>query len=191
MSGSLPEPGHPRRSWLPVTWGPLPTFLVIGALYFLLANSAYELFGALTLGVTFFPPAGLTFAAFFALPRRLWPAIAAAIVAGVAAEWLDFRALRYPILLIMLAGVTATAYAWTGGRGGWRPFVTAVAIGVAAWAAAETLYVVLHAAQGERFDAERFGPQWRQALGLIGVHAVVLGAPTGIVAAVLLQAASR
>ena len=91
-------------------------------------------------------------------------------------------------LLPWLAGVTATAYAWTGGRGGWRPFVTAVAIGVAAWAAAETLYVVLHAAQGERFDAERFGPQWRQALGLIGVHAVVLGAPTGIVAGVLLQA---
>ena len=79
-------------------------------------------------------------------------------------------------------------------RAAWM-FSRAAAIGnyrkdvpLAAWAAAETLYVVLHAAQGERFDAERFGPQWRQALGLIGVHAVVLGAPTGIVAGVLLQA---
>ena len=118
----------------------------------------------------------------------LLAAPAAAIVAGIAAEWLDFRALRYPILLMMLAGVTATAYACTGGRGGWRSFVAALAIGVASWAAAETLYVVLHAAQGERFDGERFGPQWWQALGLIAVHALVLGAPTGAVAGGLLQA---
>ena len=118
----------------------------------------------------------------------LLAAPAAAVVAGLAAEWLDFRALRYPILLLMLAGVTATAFALTGGRAGWRAFVIAVATGVCAWAAAEALYVALHAARGERFDAERFGPQWAQALGLVGVHALVLGAPTGIAAGMLLQA---
>lgn len=54
--------------------------LTIG--YGLLATSAYELFGALAIGVTFFPPAGLTFAAFLLLPYRMWPAIAAGIVVG-------------------------------------------------------------------------------------------------------------
>jgi integral membrane sensor domain MASE1/GAF domain-containing protein len=57
-------------------------FGTILVLYVLLAESAYELFGALTIGVTFFPPAGLTFAAFLVLPRRHWPAIATAIVVG-------------------------------------------------------------------------------------------------------------
>jgi PAS domain S-box-containing protein len=66
----------------PAAWHPLTMFVVLFALYWLLATSAYELFGALTLGVTFFPPAGLTFAAFYALPRRFWIPIAVAIVAG-------------------------------------------------------------------------------------------------------------
>jgi hypothetical protein len=114
----------------------------------------------------------------------------AAILAGIAAQWLDFNALRYPLLLMVLAGVTATAYAITGGRAGWRAFAVTVAIGIATWCAAETLYVIIHTALGEPFDAERFGPQWSQALGLIAVHAFVLGLPTGVVAGVLLHAAA-
>lgn len=57
-------------------------FALLFALYSLLALSAYELFGAGTIGVTFFPPAGLTYAAFLALPRRHLPMVAAAIVLG-------------------------------------------------------------------------------------------------------------
>jgi serine phosphatase RsbU (regulator of sigma subunit)/integral membrane sensor domain MASE1 len=65
--------------------GPLSSalvFLLVTLAYSLLALSAYELFGALSIGVTFFPPAGLTFASFLLLPRRLWPAVAAGIVVG-------------------------------------------------------------------------------------------------------------
>lgn len=57
-------------------------FVLVAVGYGLLATSAYELFGALTIGVTFFPPAGLTLAAFLLLPRRVWPAVAAGIVVG-------------------------------------------------------------------------------------------------------------
>jgi serine phosphatase RsbU (regulator of sigma subunit)/integral membrane sensor domain MASE1 len=60
----------------------LATFAAVAVAYALLATSAYELFGALSIGVTFFPPAGLTFAAFVLLPRERWPAIATAIVVG-------------------------------------------------------------------------------------------------------------
>jgi hypothetical protein len=110
-----------------------------------------------------------------------------ALAAGIAAQWLDFRALREPILLFVGLGVLATAIALARGRGGWRAFAIALATGIATWAAAETLYVILHVALGERFDAPRFGAQWSQALGLIGVHALFLGAPTGAVAGLLLQ----
>lgn len=55
---------------------------VTGVAYALLALSSYEIFGALSIGVTFFPPAGLTFAAFVLLDRRDWPAVALAIVVG-------------------------------------------------------------------------------------------------------------
>ena len=113
----------------------------------------------------------------------------AAVFAGVAAEWLDFRALRYPLLLLVLAGVLATASAME--PRGRRTLVRALIIGVATCAAAEMLYVIIHATRGEAFDAERFGPQWVQALGLIAVHALVLGAPTGIVAGALLWIRSR
>jgi serine phosphatase RsbU (regulator of sigma subunit)/integral membrane sensor domain MASE1 len=67
-----------------LTWlhSPVRVFAVMTAAYALLALSAYELFGALSIGVTFFPPAGLTFAAFLLLPRRLWLPVAAAIVVG-------------------------------------------------------------------------------------------------------------
>jgi hypothetical protein len=107
------------------------------------------------------------------------------VLAGLAAEWLDFRALRYPLLLMVGIGVLATALPLFGRERPLRAFVLTLLLGAATWGAVETLYVVLHVAQGESFDAERFGPQWRQAFGLIGVHALFLGVPTGIVAGVL------
>lgn len=128
----------------------------------------------------------------FTEPRGLSPLIfgapAVAIVAGLAAEWLDFRALRYPLLLLVGLGVLATASALIGRRRDARTFALVVATGVATWAAAETLYVILHTLRGIPFEAERFGPQWAQALGLIAVHGIVLGAPTGVLAAVILHA---
>jgi hypothetical protein len=122
----------------------------------------------------------------------LLAAPAAAVAAGLAAELLDFRALRYPLLLMMLAAVTVTALAieQRGSRprsSGAKQTLRAIALGIAAWSAAEVLYVLIHALRGEPFDAERFGPQWTQALGLIGVHAFVLGAPTGIAAAAIIR----
>jgi hypothetical protein len=119
---------------------------------------------------------------------------AAAIIAGVAAERVDFRAMRYPILLMMLAGVVATAYAldWRAAERGDRRAVPgamlrSVLLGVVTWGAAQTLYFILHVALGERFDAPRFG-QPLQALGLIAAHALFLGAPTGLVAGAILNA---
>jgi MFS family permease len=112
----------------------------------------------------------------------------AAVLAGMASEWLDFRALRWPLLAMVLAGVLMTSWALSGQRGGWRAFVGAVIVGIATWGMAETLYVIIHVLSGERFDAERFGTQPTQALGLIAVHAVALGGPTGAVAGVLMQA---
>jgi hypothetical protein len=67
----------------------------------------------------------------------------------------------------------------------------AVPLGVMTWGLAQTVYVVLHAVQGERFDAPRFGPQPLQALGLIAAHALFLGAPTGLAAAVILYIRAR
>lgn len=113
----------------------------------------------------------------------------AALLAGLAAEWMDFRGLRYPLLAMVGAGVLATAHAlfrrarWPGA------FVATVVLGALTWGGAETLYVILHVASGESFDAGRFGPQWAQALGLIGVHAFFLGLPTGIAAGALLRLA--
>ena len=121
------------------------------------------------------------------LPALVWGVPLVATLAGISAEWLDFRALRYPLLLMVLAGVVATAYALFAARGGIRAFVLTVLLGVVTWAAAETLYVIIHAASGQSFDAPRFGAQWSQALGLIAVHAGVLGTPTGLLAALLLR----
>ena len=44
---------------------------------------------------------------------------------------------------------------------------------------------------GERFQAERFGPQWSQAVLLVAAHGVFLGVPTGIAVAAVLQVAAR
>jgi hypothetical protein len=113
------------------------------------------------------------------------------LLAGIAAEWLDFRELRVPLLLMVGLGVLATAAALTGPRPGtrpgWRMFTVAVASGVATWAGAEAVYTVIHGARGESFHAERFGPQWSQALGLIAAHGLFLGAPTGAAAGLMLQ----
>ena len=105
----------------------------------------------------------------------------------MAAEWLDFRALRVPLLLMVGLGVFGTSSACTRGRTGLRPFIATVAIGAATWAAAEAVYAFIHVAAGERFHAERFGPQWSQAIGLIAAHGLFLGAPTGIAAALMLH----
>lgn len=110
-----------------------------------------------------------------------------AVLAGMSAEWLDFRALRVPLLLLVGFGVLATAYAAGGARHGWRPFAMTVLIGAATWAAAQSIYAAIHVASGERFEADRFGPQWSQAVVLIAAHGVLLGVPTGITAAVVLR----
>jgi hypothetical protein len=127
-------------------------------------------------------------------PAARWLAVGAPLVAllgGLAAEWLDFRELRVPLLLMVGFGVLATAYALVGAspaaRPGWRPFALATLVGVATWAAVESVYAVIHVARGEQFHADRFGPQWSQAIGLIAAHGVFLGAPTGAVAGVMLQ----
>ncbi|MBI5289309.1 MAG: hypothetical protein HY873_10110 [Chloroflexi bacterium] len=116
-----------------------------------------------------------------------WGAPVAALLAGMAAEWLDFRSLRVPLLLMVGFGVLATAVALNGGRRGWPAFLTATGIGFATWAGAEIVYAVIHVATGQPFDAERFGPQWSQAVMLVLAHGLFLGAPTGAVAGLLLQ----
>ena len=130
-------------------------------------------------------------------PRVLmYAAPVAALLAGSAAEWLDFRALRYPLLVLVLVGVMLTrqahdAIARHGARArrdALHALLRTVLLGVVTWGAAETVYVVLHAAQGERFEADRFGPQPAQALALVGAHALFLGVPTGIAAWALLRA---
>jgi hypothetical protein len=111
----------------------------------------------------------------------------AAVAAGLAAEWLDFRALRYPLLLMVAAGVLATAWSLFGRRADLAAMLRTVALGAGTWAAAEALYVVVHAALGGRFSFEAAGPQPAQAIALVGVHALFLGVPTGVVAAIALR----
>jgi hypothetical protein len=111
----------------------------------------------------------------------------AALAAGLAAEWLDFRALRYPLLLIVGAGVLATAWSLFAVRPNVIALMLTVGMGAATWAAAETLYVVLHLALGGRFSFEAAGPQWAQAVLLIILHASLLGVPTGVAAALALR----
>lgn len=121
----------------------------------------------------------------------LFGAPVVAVLAGMAAQWVDFRALRAPLLLMVGFGVLATAYAVSGTRRGWRPFVAAVLIGAATWAGAQSVYAIIHTASGERFHADRFGPQWSHAIALIAAHGAFLGAPTGIVAGIVLWVAAR
>lgn len=57
-------------------------FVVVGCLYALFSIAAFKLFGALTIGVTFFPPAGLTLAFLHLTPIRRWPIVLAAAAAA-------------------------------------------------------------------------------------------------------------
>jgi hypothetical protein len=88
-------------------------------------------------------------------------------------------------------GVLATAYSVNGTRRGWRRFGATVLIGIATWAGAQSVYAMIHIGGGERFHADRFGPQWSQAIALIAAHGAFLGAPTGLVAAVVLWVAAN
>ena len=55
-------------------------FGVVGLCYAAGAELAWGIFGAGTIGLAFFPPAGVTLAAMVLLPRRSWPVVVAAIV---------------------------------------------------------------------------------------------------------------
>src|SRR4051812_8624134 len=94
-------------------------------------------------------------------------ALLGTLIVGAGAEWLDFRALRVPILLVV--GLCARAApAPFPKRGGLRDMLRTSLIGAATWGAGGLLYVTIHVARGESFDAARFGAQWSQSLGLIG-----------------------
>jgi hypothetical protein len=107
-----------------------------------------------------------------------------ATTAGLMSHWWDPR---QALLLPMGLAVLATAWAMSSGRHGWFLFFLSVGVGAAAWGFAQTVYVCAHALAGEPFDAERFGPQGAQAIGLIAAHALFLGVPTGAVAGLLLN----
>ena len=122
----------------------------------------------------------------------LWALDALAIaLCGMAAEWLDFRALRAPLLMLAGVGVLAASWALTRGRTGARPFLKTVAAGAMTWAAVEATYVVIHLARGERFHADRFGSQPSQAVLLIAAHGIFIGVPTGIAVALVLHLSAR
>jgi hypothetical protein len=104
------------------------------------------------------------------------------VLAGMAAE-VD-SALRVPLLLMVGFGASAR-YAVTRAA---RPAPVSHGCRRRRHRAAETVYAIIHVAAGERFHAERFGPQWSQAIGLIAAHGLFLGVPTGIAAAFMLQA---
>jgi hypothetical protein len=112
----------------------------------------------------------------------------AAVLAGLGAEFVDFRELRVLFLLGVGFGVLSTSYALTGARPGWRTLGVAAAAGVATWGAGEAIYTIIHASRGELFHAERFGSQPMQALGLIAAHGLFLGLPTGLAAGAMLHA---
>ena len=114
-------------------------------------------------------------------------AVVGALTVGAGGEWLDFRALRAPILLGVGVCVLAAACSVPRSRG-FIDFVRTALIGAATWGAGRALYAFIHIARGESFDASRFGPQWSQALGLIAVHTVLIGLPTSIAVAALMQA---
>ncbi|HXH23923.1 MAG TPA: hypothetical protein VNI78_01665 [Vicinamibacterales bacterium] len=125
-------------------------------------------------------------------PAMLYAAPFAAIIAGMAAQWLDFRALRLPLLLLVLAGVIASSIALSRARRPAAAFGVSVVTGALTWAAAQVVYTILHVASGQEFSFDRLGgPQPVQALGLIVAHAAFLGLPTGIAAGVALLAARR
>jgi hypothetical protein len=117
------------------------------------------------------------------------PVVLVALAAGLSAEYLDFRALRVPILLLVLAGVIASVRLLDIGRTGHR--IAAVLVtGAAAWGGAQVVYAVIHASRGRTFEfnAWPWESQASQAAGLILAHAVFLGFPTGIAASAVVEA---
>ena len=80
------------NSGTPISRRWVTTALVFGAVglcYAAGAELAWGIFGAGTIGLVFFPPAGVTLAAMVLLPRRSWPVVVAAIV--VAEITVDLR----------------------------------------------------------------------------------------------------
>lgn len=57
-------------------------FLITYALYVIGGSLAWWTINASGLSAVFFPPAGMTIVAFLALPRRDWPVVIAAVIAG-------------------------------------------------------------------------------------------------------------
>ena len=108
----------------------------------------------------------------------------AAVVSGVLAH---FVADRQPLLIPMTIGIVATSFALARGRKGPRVFLLALGVGFLAWGGEQIVYSITHVIAGERFEAERFGPQWAQVLGLTFAHAVFLGLPSGLLAGLLLH----
>jgi hypothetical protein len=91
------------------------------------------------------------------------------------------------LLLPVGLAILATSFVLADGRRGWRTWLQSVLVGAVTWAGAQVVYVFAHIVAGVPLDAERFGPQWAQALGLIVAHAVFLGIPSGAVAGLLLN----
>lgn len=112
-------------------------------------------------------------------------ATAAAITTGLLSALTEFRDWRELILVMMVAGAAMGAVGVHRGPSNRRLALTAFLLGPGMWALAQVVYVLVQLGRGEPFDADRFGPQWSQALGLIAAHAVFLGIPTGAAAAVL------
>jgi ABC-type Co2+ transport system permease subunit len=89
----------------------------------------------------------------------------------------------------MSIAVILAAAALTRNASGLRIVYISVAAGMALWGAEQIVYAVTHLAAGESFSADRFGPQWLQAIMLVLAHATLLGVPSGLVAGLILYLA--
>lgn len=130
-------------------------------------------------------------------PVRQWPAAALllATAAGLSltAEFGGRSNLAQPPAAT-LAVLIATLLWLRGAAVHRRPaalVVTALTFGVAVWTLSPALSVALHLARGEEFDFfEQFDSKAARAGALVTAHAVFLGAPTGVFAALGAAAAA-
>ncbi len=121
-------------------------------------------------------------------PHRMsWLVVGAPLAAVISGVCAHFFADRQPLLIPMMIGIVATSFALARGGTGLRVFLLALAVGFLAWGGEQIVYSITHVAAGEQFEAERFGPQWAQVLGLTLAHAVFLGLPSGLLAGLLLH----
>src|SRR2546430_1354127 len=124
------------------------------------------------------------------LSRRASPpprAGVGALVVGAGGLVRDSRAL--PVTSMTVDGLMVLVAACSfSRRDGVHDLVRTSVVGAGTWGIGGGLYVIIRVARGESFDASRFGPQWSQAIGLSAVHALLLGLPTGIAVAALMQA---